>query len=70
MENMRNHRRLRRIEGTVGKVFILCMIVFFLLNLIISDKEMSEEEKSRIWLIRYRISTTRDFRTGASEDKT
>ena len=41
---MRNHRRLRRIEGTVGKVFILCMIVFFLLNLIISDKEMSEEE--------------------------
>ena len=41
---MRNHRRLRRIEGTVGKVFILCMIVFFLLNLIVSDKEMSEEE--------------------------
>lgn len=41
---MRNHRRLRRIEGTVGKVFVLCMIVFFLLNLIVSDKEMSEEE--------------------------
>ncbi len=41
---MRNQRRLRRIEGTVGKVFILCMIVFFLLNLIVSDKEMSEEE--------------------------
>ncbi len=41
---MRNHRRLRRMEGTVGKAFILCMIVFFLLNLIVSDKEMSEEE--------------------------
>lgn len=41
---MRNHRRLRRIEGTVGKVFILFMIIFFLLNLIVSDKEMSEEE--------------------------
>ncbi len=41
---MRNHRRLRRIEGTVGKVFVICMIVFFLLNLIVSDKEMSEEE--------------------------
>ena len=41
---MRNHRRLRRIEGTVGKVFVMCMIVFFLLNLIVSDKEMSEEE--------------------------
>lgn len=41
---MRNHRRLRRIEGTVGKVFILFMIIFFLLNLVVSDKEMSEEE--------------------------
>ncbi|MEY8494920.1 DHHW family protein [Lachnospiraceae bacterium 29-91] len=41
---MRNHRRLRRIEGTVGKVFVMCMIVFFLLNLMVSDKEMSEEE--------------------------
>lgn len=41
---MRNHRRLRRIEGTVGKVFVMCMIIFFLLNLIVSDKEMSEEE--------------------------
>lgn len=41
---MRNQRRLRRIEGTVGKVFIFCMIAFFLLNLIVSDKEMSEEE--------------------------
>lgn len=41
---MRNHRRLRRIEGTVGKVFVMCMIGFFLLNLIVSDKEMSEEE--------------------------
>ena len=41
---MRNHRRLRRIEGTVGKAFVMCMIIFFLLNLIISDKEMSEEE--------------------------
>lgn len=41
---MRNHRRLRRIEGTVGKVFILFMIIFFLLNLAVSDKEMSEEE--------------------------
>lgn len=41
---MRNHRRLRRIEGTVGKAFVICMILFFLLNLIVSDKEMSEEE--------------------------
>jgi len=41
---MRNHRRLRRIEGTVGKAFVMCMIIFFLLNLIVSDKEMSEEE--------------------------
>ena len=44
---MRKHgkyRRQRRIEGTVGKAFILCMILFFLLNLIVSDKEMSEEE--------------------------
>lgn len=41
---MRNHRRLRRIEGTVGKAFVLCMIVFFLLNLVVSDQEMSEEE--------------------------
>lgn len=41
---MQNKRRLRRIEGTVGKVFIFCMIAFFLLNLFVSDKEMSEEE--------------------------
>ena len=41
---MRNHSRLRRIEGTVGKAFVMCMIIFFLLNLIVSDKEMSEEE--------------------------
>ena len=41
---MSNHRRLRRIEGTVGKAFVMCMIIFFLLNLIVSDKEMSEEE--------------------------
>ena len=41
---MRNHRRLRRIEGTVGKAFVMCMIIFFLLFLIVSDKEMSEEE--------------------------
>ena len=41
---MRNHRRLRRIEGTVGKAFVMGMIIFFLLNRIVSDKEMSEEE--------------------------
>lgn len=44
MRNRENKRRQRRIEGTVGKAFILCMILFFLLNLIVSDKEMSEEE--------------------------
>lgn len=44
MQKRGNKRRQRRIEGTVGKAFILCMILFFLLNLIVSDKEMSEEE--------------------------
>lgn len=44
MQKHGNKRRQRRIEGTVGKAFILCMILFFLLNLIVSDKEKSEEE--------------------------
>lgn len=44
MQKRGNKRRQRRIEGTVGKAFILCMILFFLLNLIVSDKEKSEEE--------------------------
>ncbi len=44
MQKRGKNRRQRRIEGTVGKAFILCMILFFLLNLFVSDKEMSEEE--------------------------
>lgn len=44
MQKHGNKRRQRRIEGTVGKAFILCMILFFLLNLVVSDKEKSEEE--------------------------
>ena len=44
MQKHGNKRRQRRIEGTVGKAFILCMILFFLLNLVASDKEKSEEE--------------------------
>lgn len=44
MQKHGNKRRQRRIEGTVGKAFILCMILFFLLNLVVSDKEKSDEE--------------------------
>lgn len=44
MQKRINNRRHRRIEGTVGKAFILGMILFFLLNLIVPDKKMSEEE--------------------------
>lgn len=44
MQKRISNRRHRRIEGTVGKAFILSMILFFLLNLIVPDKKMSEEE--------------------------
>lgn len=44
MQKRGNKRRHRRIEGTVGKAFILSMIVFFLVNLIVPEKTMSEEE--------------------------
>lgn len=44
MQNHGKRRRQKRIEGTVGKTFIIGLILFFLLNLIVPDKEMSEEE--------------------------
>ena len=37
-------RRSKRIEGTVGKVFLICLLVLLILNIIVPDRSMSEEE--------------------------
>lgn len=44
VQNQKKHRKRTRVEGTVGKTMIVCFLVLFLFNLLVPDKEMSEEE--------------------------
>ena len=37
-------RRSKRIEGTVGKGFLICLGILILLNILVPDKTMSEKE--------------------------
>lgn len=41
---MDNRKRKGRIESLIGKVFILCLFLILLINLIVPDKEKSEQE--------------------------
>lgn len=44
MRNQRKRRKQKRIEGTVGKAFAFCLLIFLFLNLVVPDQEMSVRE--------------------------
>lgn len=44
MQRKRQRRNEKRIEGTIGIVFVACVVLITILNLILPDKKMSEEE--------------------------
>lgn len=44
MQKRNSRKRNKRIEATIGKIFMLVIAVFILLNLIVPDKELSETE--------------------------
>ena len=41
---MENRKRRGRIESLIGKIFILSLFLILLINLIVPDKEQSEQE--------------------------
>ena len=41
---MDNRKRRGRIESLIGKIFILSLFLVLIVNLIVPDKEQSEEE--------------------------
>ena len=40
----KNRKKKGKIENLIGTIFILCLLLIMVLNILLPDKEMSEEE--------------------------